>query len=72
MMSASKTVHVRPLNRQSVTDGFREMRIQELQEDLNAAQNYALKRSIWETLRAEINARSPEQVRVMELELGLS
>jgi len=69
MMSASSAIP--PLDRQSVIDGFREMRIQELQEDLNAAQNYALKRSIWVTLRAEINARGKQEVLRMERERGL-
>ena len=72
MMSAVRAVHIRPLNRQSVIDGSREARIQELWEDLNAVPDYALARLIWAELQAEINARSPKQVRLMERERGLA
>ena len=50
-------------------DLAREDRIRELREVINSSP--AIARLIWPIFEAEINARSPEQVRAMERERGL-
>ncbi len=56
----------------ATVDLAREERICDLQEAMNAAPDYAAARSIWPMLRAEISARSAQQVRLMESERGLA
>ncbi len=52
-------------------DLAREDRILELQQALSNAPDYAIARSVWPMLQAEVNARSAQQVLRMERERGL-
>lgn len=56
---------------QRLSDWLRERRIRRLRRQLERVSNRAVRVAIWSVMRDEINGRSAEQVRRMEVRRGL-
>jgi len=55
-----------------LTDALRERRIKALADKIEAAPSRADKTALWEALKEELRARSPEQIERMNRERGLA
>lgn len=56
---------------QRLSDWLRERRIRRLRRQLERVSNRAVRVAIWSVMRDEINGRSADQVRRMEVRRGL-